>query len=439
MACRPAPTCSLGATSGFVANKLAGARLHTLPGGRTVVPLLHPQQHGLPFLLTLELHSAAPAAAVAQPPPALDRDLYALHYVLAGSGQLVRASGGAEQLQAGDSVLMHSGAAACRAGSAGGSTDGPNLLEGSPWQLAALVAYMPRQLFEQQQQQQQQQQGKQQQAQAGQPLEEQAWARMLHSARLQPLLQAPSSGNRADGGSSSSSSSSSSDAAAARQLPEEFVGALLAGARETARQLLLQDQQQQSGSESTNRSSSRLADSGSNSSSSSPGLPLPAAVQAAASSVAGWWAEQQQRTCPVTKRTLSELTAFRLPNQTNRLAVQFDPFSRPQVPFISGIEVFERGHRTTPHVHPHAHELFFILAGEGVGFCGDHRFPVTAGDVVVFRPGAVHGIDNGDASRMYCLELMVPNEAFAEFVRAGEDTGSLSGDDLCVLAAIGCR
>ncbi len=37
------------------------------------------------------------------------------------------------------------------------------------------------------------------------------------------------------------------------------------------------------------------------------------------------------------------------------------------------------------------------------------------------------------------LELMVPNEAFAEFVRAGEDTGNLSGDDLCVLAAIGCR
>ena len=39
----------------------------------------------------------------------------------------------------------------------------------------------------------------------------------------------------------------------------------------------------------------------------------------------------QQRTCPVTKRSLAELTAFRLPNQSNRLAVQFDPFSRPQV------------------------------------------------------------------------------------------------------------
>lgn len=86
-----------------------------------------------------------------------------------------------------------------------------------------------------------------------------------------------------------------------------------------------------------------------------------------------------------------------------------------QVPFISGIEVFERGHCTDPHVHPHAHELFFILAGSGEGFCGppgpaQQRFPVAAGDVVVFRPGSVHGIDNSPASRMYCLELMLPNE-----------------------------
>lgn len=39
----------------------------------------------------------------------------------------------------------------------------------------------------------------------------------------------------------------------------------------------------------------------------------------------------------------------------------------------------------------------------------------------------------------YCLELMVPNEEFAEFVRQGTDTGSLAADDMCVLASIGCR
>lgn len=443
----------------FAVNAFSPAQ-NPLPtaGSRTVVPLLHPQQHGLPFLLTLELHCGAPAAAVTPPPAVLDRSLYALHYVLAGSGELVRASGGAEQLQAGDSVLMHSGAAACGGGGGGVPADAGHLLDGSPWQLAELVAYMPRHLFEQQQQ-------SKQPAQAEQQLNEREWARMLHSARLQPLLASSSS----SGGSGSSATSVDAGGAAAAQLPEEFVGALLAGARETARQLLLQDHDQQSSSSGDSASgSSRPAANGSGNRSSSRGLPLPAALQAAASSLAGWWAEQQQRTCPVTKRTLSELTAFRLPNQTNRLAVQFDPFSRPQVgwdtlhppvarckgfawvqrdnllggrqagcpagapergplcpqrdpsarpsrgrctlcscamqlpllvaswpsvqstppppppgaapwqvPFISGIEVFERGHRTTPHVHPHAHELFFILAGEGVGFCGEQRFPGT--------------------------------------------------------------
>ena len=65
---------------------------------------------------------------------------------------------------------------------------------------------------------------------------------------------------------------------------------------------------------------------------------------------------------------------------------------------------------------------------------------VAAGDVVVFRPGSVHGIDNGTAlGRMYCLEVMLPNEQFAEFVRSGTDTGQLGQDDLCVLASVGCR
>ncbi len=42
------------------------------------------------------------------------------------------------------------------------------------------------------------------------------------------------------------------------------------------------------------------------------------------------------------------------------------------------------------------------------------------------------------AGRMYCLELMQPNDMFAEFVKAGQPLGKLSDDDLCVLAALGC-
>ena len=63
------------------------------------------------------------------------------------------------------------------------------------------------------------------------------------------------------------------------------------------------------------------------------------------------------------KRSLEEVAAFRLPNQTNRLALIMDPLT-DQVPFTFGIEIFEKGHKTTPHTHPTSQELFFILAGK---------------------------------------------------------------------------
>ena len=139
----------------------------------------------------------------------------------------------------------------------------------------------------------------------------------------------------------------------------------------------------------------------------------------------------------VVRKTLAELSAFQLPNQTNRLALMFDPLDH-QVPFTFGLEIFEKGHKTKPHTHPVSHELFFILAGDGTGFCDDQTFAVTAGDVVVFPPTSLHGIDNGHNSKMYCLELMLPNDMFAEFVRQGQPIGKLRDDDMCIMVAQGC-
>ena len=39
---------------------------------------------------------------------------------------------------------------------------------------------------------------------------------------------------------------------------------------------------------------------------------------------------------------------------------------------------------------------------------------------------------------MYCLEVMQPNDMFAELVRAGMPAGTLQNDDLCILIAAGC-
>lgn len=154
--------------------------------------------------------------------------------------------------------------------------------------------------------------------------------------------------------------------------------------------------------------------------------------------------DQQQ----ISKRALSDVGAFRLPKQTNRLALLFGPHCSPAVCCSFGVEQFEPGHVTPLHIHNTAHELFFVLAGKGeavfstpgMAGAGSHadsksgtaqdkahpqRVTVSPGDVAVFPPGVVHGVDNPSDSQLYCLQMMLPNEAFVEFVRSGEEVGKL--------------
>lgn len=129
---------------------------------------------------------------------------------------------------------------------------------------------------------------------------------------------------------------------------------------------------------------------------------------------------------------------YQLPNQENRLALVLDPTqgnSHEVIPFTFGVEMFPPGHVTMPHVHNQAHELFFVLAGSGTACCNESVFPIAAGDCVVFPPGTVHGVNASE--KLYCIELMLPNEEFAEFVRRGLEA-TYDADDSCVLAAIGC-
>lgn len=136
------------------------------------------------------------------------------------------------------------------------------------------------------------------------------------------------------------------------------------------------------------------------------------------------------------KVSLLDAPAFQLPNQQNRLALVLDPVA-DDVPFTFGVEIFPPMFRTPPHVHDSAYEMFFIMSGSGAtAFCDGRRTCIEPGDVVVFRPGCVHGIDTGN-EKVYCLELLLPNEDFAEMVRRGQEL-SLDEDDSCILAAIGC-
>ena len=92
----------------------------------------------------------------------------------------------------------------------------------------------------------------------------------------------------------------------------------------------------------------------------------------------------------VIKRSAAEFEAFRIqPGDTNRMALFVDPI-RDNVPFVGFVEVFDPGGATPPNVHHEAHEVFFVLEGEGIATCAGASVPVRKGDFLSVAPGQ-HG------------------------------------------------
>ena len=92
---------------------------------------------------------------------------------------------------------------------------------------------------------------------------------------------------------------------------------------------------------------------------------------------------------------------FRIsPGDTNRLAIVFDPVAE-QVPFITCVEIFDVGGKTSPNVHHRAHEMFFVLKGQGQAFCNGERTAINTGDSLLLPPGATMSYDiNGFSQTM---------------------------------------
>ena len=53
----------------------------------------------------------------------------------------------------------------------------------------------------------------------------------------------------------------------------------------------------------------------------------------------------------------------------------------------------------------------------------------------MLRPGAEHVVVNTGAAKLYTLTFMVPNEGFAELIRAGEPV-ELDAEDLVTLTGL---
>lgn len=135
----------------------------------------------------------------------------------------------------------------------------------------------------------------------------------------------------------------------------------------------------------------------------------------------------------VTARTLADYEVFRIAaDETNKFAILTDP-AADGAGFVQVIEIFDVGGKTPPNAHRHAQEIFYVLHGEGVAECNGQRIALKPGSSFLVRPGHTHWVENTGTSRLYCLTTMVPNEGFAELIRAGVKD-QLDAQDIAVLA-----
>jgi mannose-6-phosphate isomerase-like protein (cupin superfamily) len=132
----------------------------------------------------------------------------------------------------------------------------------------------------------------------------------------------------------------------------------------------------------------------------------------------------------------NDYQAYRIsPNDTNRLAIVFDPvIANFSVTFC--VEIFDVGGKTPPNRHQLAVEMFFVLKGEGIAVCDGKEVAIRAGDSLLVPPTGIHEVRNTGSDRLYALCIMIPNEDFAELIRSGVPV-ELDEEDMAVLQRSG--
>lgn len=119
------------------------------------------------------------------------------------------------------------------------------------------------------------------------------------------------------------------------------------------------------------------------------------------------------------------------PDDSNYFVLLFDK-AGAGVDTVMVVEIFERGGATPPNSHLAANEFFYVLAGTGIARCGGEEIALSKGSAMLVRPGSEHVVVNTGAGKLYTLTMMVPNEGFAELIRAGIPV-QLDQEDLDVL------
>lgn len=138
------------------------------------------------------------------------------------------------------------------------------------------------------------------------------------------------------------------------------------------------------------------------------------------------------------KKTLRDCPAYRIaPNDSNYFAMVFDDAGE-QCGLVCVVEIFDVGGKTPPNTHRRAHEMFFVLQGEGVAYADGAPLPLHPGDALLVRPGTEHVVENTGTGKLYCLTVMTPDEEFGALIRRGVPT-TLTDADKQVLGSLALR
>lgn len=138
---------------------------------------------------------------------------------------------------------------------------------------------------------------------------------------------------------------------------------------------------------------------------------------------------------PVVLRHALDAEAFRIgPNDTNYFVMLFDP-EADGIEQVVVVEIFAPGGATPPNTHRFAHEMFYVLSGEGIARCDGRSVGLRRGSAMLVRPGSEHVVENTGTAKLYTLTIMAPNEGFAELIRAGQPV-TIDDEDRLVLGGL---
>jgi mannose-6-phosphate isomerase-like protein (cupin superfamily) len=138
---------------------------------------------------------------------------------------------------------------------------------------------------------------------------------------------------------------------------------------------------------------------------------------------------------PAVLKHLANCPGYRIsPGDTNYFALLFDTQGE-NCNFIAVVEIFEPGGSTPPNSHRQAHEVFFVIKGEGIATSDGVSQPLRQGDALLVRPGTQHAVRNTGEGKLYCLTVMAPDEEFGALIRSGVPH-TLDEEDYRVLTGI---